>query len=199
MQLPPRDEAPLEAQPGCDADAPPQSLPWPLSAPRRRPRTARGRLVPASARVPHALFLPVRKAAGAVGRGGGHEAFASRRKTRAACTAEVVLVADVGDRHRQLADAPQIHRRPVHAVADPLPPPCQRRFEPPSERRTVRGKAPRAHVTIAPRGSCIAGMGSFTPQPSRNGKHRVRTKCASPLLVPPLRLPNACDKARELT
>jgi hypothetical protein len=75
---------------------------------------------------------------------GGHEARASRRNTRAAFTAAGVLVAGVGDRHQQLVVAPQVCRRPAHAVAGPLPPPCQTRSEPPSERRTVRRKATRA-------------------------------------------------------
>ena len=66
----------------------------------------------------------------------------------------------------------------------------------PSRRRSAApfaGKRRVRNVAITPRGSCIAGLGSFTPQPSRNGKLRIRTECASPQLVPPLPLPNACD------
>ena len=67
---------------------------------------------------------------------------------------------------------------------------------PSSRRRSAApfaGKRRKRKVTTNSRGSCVAGLGSFTPQPSRNGKLRIRTECASPQLVPPLPLPNACD------
>ena len=69
----------------------------------------------------------------------------------------------------------------------------------PSRRRSAApfaGKRRVRNVAITPRGSCIAGLGSFTPQPSRNDKLRTRAECASPLLVPPLPLPNACEKRK---
>jgi hypothetical protein len=47
------------------------------------------------------------------------------------------------------------------------------------------GKRRVRNVAITPRGSCIASLGSFTPQPSRNGKlqDRVRVAAASAALA----------------
>jgi len=70
---------------------------------------------------------------------------------------------------------------------------------PSSRRRSAApfaGKRRERKVTTNSRGSCVAGLGSYTPQPSRNDKLRTRVECASPLLVPPLPLPNACGKGK---
>jgi hypothetical protein len=50
---------------------------------------------------------------------------------------------------------------------------------PSSRRRSAApfaGKRRKRKVTTNSRGSCVAGLGSFTPQPSRNGKLRIRTE-----------------------